>query len=278
MLEECGLSDHYVAIVERLNAAVPPENDIEEALDDEMGSTPCCFAPCTSSPMLIKDIPEEVRCDIVTRLPWRSLVMLASVCRGAAQMPSEVEEDYWSLRWEALVVQGCDGRLQTETKPKKDLRREFLRLVRLQRVECKKVTEYRFYLLGCRLCEQCERSHTKYNMISANMVQDQYGIEPQALRGLPYMEGPKQYGLLYLRSDVEKRASANHSSLSPSAPGASHSKRKGKGKASKSARYKAGVGGTNGYMSHSEHVKSAKATARSDPCCFDVSGLELAVG
>jgi len=39
------------------------------------------------------------------------------------------------------------------------------------------------------------------------MAREQYGLEARDLRHLPSFQGPKAYGLIYLRNEVEKLSS-----------------------------------------------------------------------
>eukprot|EP00658_Telonema_sp_P-2_P068952 TRINITY_DN57986_c0_g1_i1.p2 TRINITY_DN57986_c0_g1~~TRINITY_DN57986_c0_g1_i1.p2 ORF type:complete len:131 (+),score=31.90 TRINITY_DN57986_c0_g1_i1:63-455(+) len=74
-----------------------------------------------------------------------------------------------------------------------------------QCVECGEETEYVFALLSdVRLCERCEKAHSKYNLISLALARQEYGLGTEQLRGLEWIEGPRGYGRLYLRSHVER--------------------------------------------------------------------------
>lgn len=79
-------------------------------------------------------------------------------------------------------------------------------------VECHARTPYEFRLLGCRLCESCERSNPKYTLMTLAVARSMHGLTEGDLRGLQSMgKGDKRF---FLRSDIEQRAVGKHGSCS----------------------------------------------------------------
>jgi hypothetical protein len=73
-------------------------------------------------------------------------------------------------------------------------------------VECHLRTPFVFELLGCRLCERCERAHQpKYGLVAAITADQLYCVPERELSRLRFVGG-KREPRLYLRTDIEECA------------------------------------------------------------------------
>eukprot|EP00747_Dinoflagellata_sp_TGD_P187387 gnl/TRDRNA2_/TRDRNA2_45013_c0_seq1.p1 gnl/TRDRNA2_/TRDRNA2_45013_c0~~gnl/TRDRNA2_/TRDRNA2_45013_c0_seq1.p1 ORF type:complete len:407 (+),score=40.45 gnl/TRDRNA2_/TRDRNA2_45013_c0_seq1:91-1221(+) len=95
-------------------------------------------------------------------------------------------------------------------QPTSGVREKMLQSLATRCVECRKPTEFEHVLIGCRLCQSCERSLAKYTLIGVKAASRYYQLAPARLReSLPSFDGVT--GRVYLRSAVERFAAQMHS-------------------------------------------------------------------
>jgi len=263
--EECGLVQLLPDIGERLavmqvaifEANLNADADSDEVQDsEEEGDQPQEQHPSRPGCRKLADgsMPEEVLQRVLQFCSWQAVCNVEGVCRGSRlNFPSRD-----AVLWTRLAKQ--------EALPSHDLfessdpKNAFLMTKKSACVECGTPTLYRFTLMNCRLCEACERSHSRYSLVSAPSVELQYGLEVKRLKHVPYLDGPRGYDRLYLRSDID--AVCEKLGAQKRSPNAKGCKRQGGGRTKKSA--------------HVARAKAATPIGNRDPCCFEVSGLELA--
>jgi len=244
-LSRCGLEEMTAVIEQRLASAVPeptaaePSDDCTEAAAQ---SSPDHGASAMSPLLVDGSLPDQAGATVCSMLPWRCLCMLARSCRTTLPL---YDRSLWSAHW--------DARPSWDAAPSGNIKAAFLLRIRTACVECSVPTPYVFALMdNLRLCEGCEKGFAKYSLVSAVVCHEQ-GLRDSDLRALGSIKGPKNYGMLYLRSEVER---IRHGvSRVKKISGAS------KGKT---------------FKSHGTHRKAAGGKANHDPCCFDVTGLQLA--
>lgn len=245
-LSSCGLIDHLELITLRLASvdtcsSAPPEQCEQDDASERL------FTHSALSPFLVYGLPDEVLVKVCAQVPWRSLCVLSSSCQ---QTSSAFGSDcIWQRHWPI-------NQQHWPQQPESLVKQQFLSIFRTACVECLQPTSYVFTLLGCRLCVGCERAHPKYNLVSSVVAHEQYGMSGKFIKsfGLDSLPAPRGYGgRLYLRSQVESLKD-EPSYSDPKAVQKTHKKHK----------------------SHGAHVqKSLKKHTHHDPCCFEVSGLEL---
>jgi len=184
------VKDHRQEIIARLNTAMPPPEvnaaAAEIEIDDPTPQPPDPALQGPSSPMLVNgSFPEEVRAQILGALPWLSHILLSSCSQAvnvALQLPAIEEDLVWTKFWRKQPS------WQALDRPERGLKHAFLLHMRQRCVECGTPTVYVFALANTRLCELCERSHCKYNLVSTAMVRDPYRlINTCLIRGLCHM-------------------------------------------------------------------------------------------
>lgn len=245
-LSRCGLKEMSAVIEQRLALSVPePTAHIESSHDCSKPASQSSEERSASvlSPLLVDgSLPEQAGATVCAMLPWRCLCTLARSCRMTLPLH---DRKLWLTHWE--------DRPSWDAPPSGDVKAAFLQRIRTACVECSVPTPYVFPLMNhLRLCEACEKSFAKYSLVSAVVCHEQ-GLRDADLRALGSLQGPKNYGLLYLRSQVER---IRH--------GVSRVK-----KISSSSKGKT-------FKSHGTHRKAAGGRTNHDSCCFDVTGLQLA--
>lgn len=87
-------------------------------------------------------------------------------------------------------------------------RRQYLLHLAAQCVECGCHTDFEHAILGCRLCEACERAHSKYALIRSHTAVKEYQLPLSAMNTLAHMDGVT--GRVYLRASVSSLADRHH--------------------------------------------------------------------
>ncbi|CAE7760695.1 unnamed protein product, partial [Symbiodinium sp. CCMP2456] len=83
-------------------------------------------------------------------------------------------------------------------------RRQYLLHLAAQCVECGCHTDFEHAILGRRLCEACERAHSKYALIRSHTAVKEYQLPLSAMNTLAHMDGVT--GRVYLRASVSSLA------------------------------------------------------------------------
>eukprot|EP00439_Symbiodinium_sp_Y106_P005958 s6293_g1.t1 len=87
-------------------------------------------------------------------------------------------------------------------------RRQYLLHLAAQCVECGRHTDFEHAILGCRLCEACERANSKYALIRSHTAVKEYQLPLSAMNTLAHMDGVT--GRVYLRASVSSLADRHH--------------------------------------------------------------------
>mmetsp|Transcript_107127 Transcript_107127/g.341926 ORF Transcript_107127/g.341926 Transcript_107127/m.341926 type:complete len:511 (-) Transcript_107127:52-1584(-) len=213
-------------------------------------------------------------------LPDPQLAQVLSFCASAsclcelaaasrALCAAARSDELWARAWRATF----GGAFFGVSVPSEGLRARLLARQASRCVECGSPTEFEHGILGCRLCEECERCCPRYAMIRSAMAMQEYQLPERVLIALPHLDGLT--GRVYLRSAVEGLAEDHHSreglqqlrakfSVGQSAAGRqrkSAQQPKGRSSAQSAAR---GLRGRKGIG------------VDDDPCCFEATALRRA--
>lgn len=215
---------------------------------------------------------EEFRENILNLIPEAQLLQVLSfvasslcLCNLAAASSAlqvvACSDALWAPVWREAFQQEAEFQ---------GLRARFLRWLSVQCVECRTPTHFEHALLGCRLCESCERGCPRYALVRSGLAMQEYQLSQNALRSLPQLKGAT--GVVYLRAHVSSLAARLHSQedlqhlrakhdVGVTAAGRQRSKReKPMGRAS--------------CQSMAREVKGKKRD--DDPCCYSATALRRA--
>eukprot|EP00435_Cladocopium_sp_Y103_P072431 s288_g40.t1 len=144
-------------------------------------------------------------------LPEVYLLQMLSYCCASADLSRfgaccaalrglAVHDALWCLAWR------CQG--LPRQVPETQVRRRMLMYLASQCVDCGELTDFEHAILGCRLCERCERSHAKYALIRSSLAIREFQLPLAAMQQLPGVDGST--GRVYLRSMVQQLAERQH--------------------------------------------------------------------
>lgn len=210
-------------------------------------------------------LPEPQLMQILGCSPSASALCSFGACSHAAKAIAD-SDHLWAHVWR-LSVGACPA-------PPTDLRANFLRWLASLCVECGERTDFEHAILGCRLCEQCERSCSRYVLVRANVAIREYQLPQLALRSLPHLDGAT--GRVYLRSAVESLASRHHSR-----EGLQQLRAKNEVGVTASGRQRkrAAPRGKASGMSTARELTNRRSSSKfadEDPCCFEATALRRA--
>lgn len=190
----------------------------------------------------------------------------ASLCAaGAAGAPLRAaagSDQLWATIWRR-------ARWAVPT-PAHGLRTRYLARLASQCAECAEPTQFEHAIVGCRLCELCERSYARYALVRSSAAMQEYQLPEMALRSLPHMDGAT--GRVYLRCAVEALAERYHSRASLQQLRAKYDigvtavgrqRRPQQSKAS----------GPKGRGAAGPPARLRRAARDDDPCCFEATAL-----
>ncbi|CAE8611965.1 unnamed protein product [Polarella glacialis] len=217
----------------------------------------------------------------VTILPEPQLIQVLAFCGcpidigvfGACSRslkPFSQEDSLWSAIWARSHFSGGP--------PGKRVREHFLRQLASQCVECRRPTEFEHGILGCRLCESCERSYPKYALIRYAAADQEYQLPLGALRSLPHFDGATGREKIYLRTSVEAMAERHHSREGLQKLRAQHdvgmtSGGRQRRKVEKEHASRRGASS----MSNAREARSRFGSGGDDdPCCYEATALRRA--
>ncbi|CAK9030904.1 unnamed protein product [Durusdinium trenchii] len=192
---------------------------------------------------------------LLQSLSFCTCAELCALGAAGAQLQRLCEEDVlWCLHWAKWRLPG--------QVPNSEVRKHFLMMLATQCVECGALTDFEHAILGCRLCEACERSHSRYALIRSSLAIREFQLPLSAMQQLPGVDGST--GRVFLRSMVQQLAERQHTQESL-----------------QQLRAKNDMGYTScGRRSERQSRRNAAGAPRpskdSDPCCFEATALRRA--
>lgn len=171
--------------------------------------------------------------------------------RGVAR-----HDQLWRLAWQ------CHG--LPRQVPETQVRRRMLMYLASQCVDCGELTDFEHAILGCRLCESCERSHAKYALIRSSLAIREFQLPLAAMQQLPGVDGST--GRVYLRSMVQQLAERQHTQESLQQLRAKNDL--GHSTCGRQRRFMAEKRRPSGMPKPSKED--------TDPCCFEATALRRA--
>lgn len=171
----------------------------------------------------------------------------------------------------ALVWQGECGKACLAEFPASDLRSRFLSHRASLCVECRAPTRFEHAIVGCRLCERCERGCSRYALIRSSTAMVEYQLPERCLLTLPHMDGAT--GRVYLRSAVDSVATRYHSKEGLQRLRAKHDV--GMTASGRQRRRECPQGRASG-QSQARELRARRGRVDEDPCCFEATALQLA--
>lgn len=189
---------------------------------------------------------------------------LCAVGAASRDLRALAEQDFlWQGIW--LRHRSKDG---AGPPPASDVRQHFLRRLACQCVQCRQATDFEHAILGCRLCEACERSFPQYALIRVRTAVQEYQLSLDALRALPHVDGAT--GRVYLRTAVQALADRRHSREGLKVLRARHDV----GITSEGRQRKRDQP-RGQQMSEAKEVRG-RVFKDDDPCCFEATALRRA--
>ncbi|CAK9080143.1 unnamed protein product [Durusdinium trenchii] len=138
---------------------------------------------------------------LLQSLSFCTCAELCALGAAGAQLQRLCEEDVlWCLHWAKWRLPG--------QVPNSEVRKHFLMMLATQCVECGALTDFEHAILGCRLCEACERSHSRYALIRSSLAIREFQLPLSAMQQLPGVDGST--GRVFLRSMVQQLAERQH--------------------------------------------------------------------
>eukprot|EP00928_Gymnodinium_smaydae_P081375 TRINITY_DN64911_c0_g1_i1.p1 TRINITY_DN64911_c0_g1~~TRINITY_DN64911_c0_g1_i1.p1 ORF type:complete len:478 (+),score=92.87 TRINITY_DN64911_c0_g1_i1:96-1529(+) len=209
-------------------------------------------------------------CELLSRVPEPSLLLCCCFCASPQELSTIAvasratralaESDVpWRVACSASRIHVPAYVLSCSSH----IRKAFLRYVASCCCECGTPTEFEHVLVGCRLCERCEKSYPRYALVRASHAMEEFQLSQAWMRCLPHLDGAT--GRVYLRSSVVRLAAIVHQPeelqrlRSTRSQGESAS-----GRQRKALRQERGSGG------------GRRAIDYSDPCCFEATALHRA--
>lgn len=184
------------------------------------------------------------------------LCALAAASRFARSLA--FADSLWAIVW-----RNCVGPIA----PGDGLRARLASHVASRCTECGTPTPFEHVILGCRLCQQCERSCARYALVRAGTAAAESQLPREALQALRYFSSVS--GRVYLRCEVEELVASHHSR-----EGLRHLRAKNDVGIAASGRQRAPKQGRKGGASARDGAGGRKRDA--DPCCFEATALRLA--
>lgn len=176
---------------------------------------------------------------------------LCSIIRRIAEI-----DRIWSTAWR--------GSNFLDPPPETNIRMKFLQVLMSQCIECGNHTDFEHAIIGCRLCECCEKSLPQYALIRPSIIAREFHLDVKAMRSLPHLDGST--GRVYLRAHVENLAATYHTQQSLQRLRARHDiGRSGYGRQRQQ-------GGRRRQRTSSEDLYGDDG----DPCCFEATALRRA--
>eukprot|EP00927_Polykrikos_kofoidii_P003378 TRINITY_DN11337_c2_g1_i1.p1 TRINITY_DN11337_c2_g1~~TRINITY_DN11337_c2_g1_i1.p1 ORF type:complete len:547 (-),score=64.28 TRINITY_DN11337_c2_g1_i1:94-1734(-) len=227
----------------------------------------------------------------ITFLPDLQLFHVLSFCPFAKELTSfattsvdmrlVAEADFlWLLAWEQFFK---SDQPRSSPKPQTGVRERMLKRISSLCCECRSFTEFEHAILGCRLCDLCERKHPRYALIRSDYVKKEFQLPLNAQTSLPSFLGAT--GRVFLRRDVEKLAGRFHASdtklralraqndLGFTVAGRQRTRNPLR---SSSGAVGRGGGGGSGYGGSNSRRVQSNFVDDNDPCCFEATALRRA--
>jgi len=192
-------------------------------------------------------------------LPEAYLLQMLSYCGSAS----------------VLAAIGASSLLLRSLAENDQLWREVWHLMRLPRQlpesqECGELTDFEHAILGCRLCETCERRHSRYALIRSSLAIREFQLPLSAMQQLPGVDGST--GRVFLRSMVEQLAERQHTQESLQQLRAKNDL--GHSTCGRQRREKPGEKRRHANNERNGMPKPSKEDT--DPCCFEATALRRA--
>jgi len=192
-----------------------------------------------------------------------SASVLAAIGASSLLLRSLAENDkLWREVWHLM-------RLPRQL-PESQVRRHFLMCLASQCVECGELTDFEHAILGCRLCETCERRHSRYALIRSSLAIREFQLPLSAMQQLPGVDGST--GRVFLRSMVEQLAERQHTQESLQQLRAKNDL--GHSTCGRQRREKPGEKRRHANNERNGMPKPSKEDT--DPCCFEATALRRA--
>lgn len=192
----------------------------------------------------------------------KGLCVFAAVNRSLRAMAEE--DKLWTL-----AISKSNLRLAL---PPSSIRKWLLQRLASLCVQCRQPTEFEHAIIGCRLCESCERGCPRFALIRVASAIKEYQLSLELLRALPHADGTT--GRVYLRSAVEALASKHHSPEGLKQLRSKHVSLSYVGRQRRAPEN--GRKGGQSSMSANREVKAKYADPDYDPCCFEATALRRA--
>lgn len=195
-----------------------------------------------------------------------SLGAVAATCRA---LRSVAEDDHlWAKAWRGGLGVGRIGQ-----PPRAAVRAAYLRRLATRCVECREPTDFEHAIVGCRLCEDCEKGCPKYVLVRPGTACQEYHLPLSVLRTLPHADGST--GRVYLRAAVEALAARHHSDKGLQQLRAKHDI--GMTACGRQRRTQPAFARPGGPCAREPRdQRRRKVRVDDDPCCFEATALRRA--
>jgi ferredoxin len=235
-----------------LVATVPDDRCVEVSAKSSCSQSRPCFS--------LLALPDAQILQVLScSASAQEICIAAATCASIRELTDS--DDLWKLAWRQ---DRASSRLQI---PDVSVRAALLCRLASRCIECWQPTPYEHAIVGCRLCEQCERSCPTYVLVRAHIAMTEFQLSQHQIRSLPHLDGAT--GRVYLRSSLVSLAEKVH-------PGTSLQRLRAKrdvGVSAEGRQRKQRVQRGSGRGGQGPTLPRSMSRNEPDPCCFEATAL-----